>query len=155
MDDELFTFKIIISTEKYYNEDTTWGSYIGYTEDDIPYCTKESINHFDKDQVPKNFCNIVGKMQQLSIGCEYQIKAKHEFNKQYGHQYQPVTVYALVPQTKEMQLLFLKTIIPEWMAENLINVYPNLVNDVANGELKEIEYDKIKGVREITWRRVR
>ena len=155
MDDELFTFKIIISTEKYYNEDTTWGSYIGYTEDDIPYCTKESINHFDKDQVPKNFCNIVGKMQQLSIGCEYQIKAKHEFNKQYGHQYQPVTVYALVPQTKEMQLLFLKTIIPEWMTENLINVYPNLVNDVANGELKEIEYDKIKGVREITWRRVR
>ena len=62
-------------------------------------------------------------MQQLSIGGEYQIKAKYEYNKQYGHQYKPLSIYALVPQTKEMQLLFLKTIIPEWMAENLINEY--------------------------------
>lgn len=153
---ELYTFKVIISTEKYYNEDTTWGSYIGYTDDDIPFCVRESNNSLMEDNFkPKNFCNIVGKMQQLSIGCEYQIKAKHEFNKTYGHQYQPITIYAIMPQTRDMQLLFLKTIIPEWMAENLIEAYPNLVNDVANGELKEIEYDKIKGVREITWRRVR
>lgn len=94
-------------------------------------------------------------MQQLSIGGEYQIKAKYEYNKQYGHQYKPLSIYALVPQTKEMQLLFLKTIIPEWMAENLINEYPNLVNDVANGTLKEIDYSKIKGVREITWNKVK
>ena len=66
-----------------------------------------------------------------------------------------MSIYALVPQTKEMQLLFLKTIIPEWMAENLINEYPNLVNDVANGTLKEIDYSKIKGVREITWNKVK
>ena len=83
--DELYTFKVIISTEKYYNEDTTWGSYIGYTDDDIPFCVRESNNSLMEDNFkPKNFCNIVGKMQQLSIGCEYQIKAKHEFNKTYG-----------------------------------------------------------------------
>ena len=41
------------------------------------------------------------------------------------------------------------------MAENLINEYPNLVNDVANGTLKEIDYSKIKGVREITWNKVK
>lgn len=156
MDDELYTFKVIISAEKYYNEDTTWGSYIGYTYDTIPYCTKESKNIFIEDNSTlRNFCNIVGKMQQLSIGCEYQIKAKLEFNKTYGYQYQPITIYALVPQTKEMQLLFLKTIMSERIAENLIEVYPNLVNDVVNGELKEIEYGKIKGVREITWNKVR
>ena len=90
---ELYTFKVIISTEKYYNEDTTWGSYIGYTDDDIPFCVRESNNSLMEDNFkPKNFCNIVGKMQQLSIGCEYQIKAKHEFNKTYGHQYQPITI---------------------------------------------------------------
>ena len=31
----------------------------------------------------------------------------------------------------------------------------NLVNDVANGTLKEIDYSKIKGVREITWNKVK
>ena len=150
-DDNIYEFKIVVTYEKYYNDDTTWGTYIAYTEDDIPFFTNGEANKFDNSEEKKKFCNIVGKMQQLSIGGEYQIKAKYEYNKQYGHQYKPLSIYALVPQTKEMQLLFLKTIIPEWMAENLINEYPNLVNDVANGTLKEIDYSKIKGVREITW----
>lgn len=154
-DDNIYEFKIVVTYEKYYSDDTTWGSYIAYTEDDIPFYTNGEANKFDNSGEKKKFCNIVGKMQQLSIGGEYQIKAKYEYNKQYGHQYKPLSIYALVPQTKEMQLLFLKTIIPEWMAENLINEYPNLVNDVANGTLKEIDYAKIKGVREITWNKVK
>lgn len=154
-DDNIYEFKIVVTYEKYYSDDTTWGSYIAYTEDDIPFYTNGEANKFDNSGEKKKFCNIVGKMQQLSIGGEYQIKAKYEYNKQYGHQYKPLSIYALVPQTKEMQLLFLKTIIPEWMAENLINEYHNLVNDVANGTLKEIDYSKIKGVREITWNKVK
>ena len=154
-DDNIYEFKIVVTYEKYYIDDTTWGTYIAYTEDDIPFFTNGEANKFDNSEEKKKFCNIVGKMQQLSIGGEYQIKAKYEYNKQYGHQYKPLSIYALVPQTKEMQLLFLKTIIPEWMAENLINEYPNLVNDVANGTLKEIDYSKIKGVREITWNKVK
>ena len=154
-DDNIYEFKIVVTYEIYYNDDTTWGTYIAYTEDDIPFFTNGEANKFDNSEEKKKFCNIVGKMQQLSIGGEYQIKAKYEYNKQYGHQYKPLSIYALVPQTKEMQLLFLKTIIPEWMAENLINEYPNLVNDVANGTLKEIDYSKIKGVREITWNKVK
>ena len=154
-DDNIYEFKIVVTYEKYYNDDTTWGTYIAYTEDDIPFFTNGEANKFDNSEEKKKFCNIVGKMQQLSIGGEYQIKAKYEYNKQYGQQYKPLSIYALVPQTKEMQLLFLKTIIPEWMAENLINEYPNLVNDVANGTLKEIDYSKIKGVREITWNKVK
>ena len=154
-DDNIYEFKIVVTYEKYYNDDTTWGTYIAYTEDDIPFFTNGEANKFDNSEEKKKFCNIVGKMQQLSIGGEYQIKAKYEYNKQYGHQYKPLSIYALVPQTKEMQLLFLKTIIPEWMAENLINEYPNLVNDVANGTLKEIDSSKIKGVREITWNKVK
>mgnify|MGYP004503542067 FL=1 len=154
-DDNIYEFKIVVTYEKYYSDDTTWGTYIAYTEDDIPFYTNGEANKFDNSGEKKKFCNIVGKMQQLAIGGEYQIKAKYEYNKQYGHQYKPLSIYALVPQTKEMQLLFLKTIIPEWMAENLINEYPNLVNDVANGTLKEIDYSKIKGVREITWNKVK
>lgn len=155
MEDEVYEFKVLITYEKYYNEDTTWGTYIASTEANIPYFTKEEKNLFDdKSETNKKFCNIVGKMQQLSIGCEYKIKAKYEYNKQYGHQYQPIAIYALIPQTKEMQLLFLKTIISDWVAENLISAYPNVVNDVANGTLKEIDYSLVKGVREIMWNKI-
>lgn len=94
-------------------------------------------------------------MQELVIGGEYQIKATHKYDKKYGHQYVPISVFALIPQTKETQLLFLKSIIPESIAENLINAYPNIVNDVANGTIKEIDYSLVKGVREITWNRIK
>lgn len=156
MEDEVYEFKVLVTCEKYYNEDSTWGTYIASTEADIPYFTKEEKNLFDnKTEFNKKFCNIVGKMQQLSVGCEYKIKAKYEYNKQYGHQYQPIAIYALIPQTKEMQLLFLKTIISEWIAENLISVYPNVVNDVVNGTLKEIDYNLVKGVRETMWNKIK
>ena len=41
------------------------------------------------------------------------------------------------------------------MADNLINAYPNVVNDVANGTLKTIDYSLVKGVREITWDKIK
>lgn len=156
MEDEVYEFKILITYCRYYNEDSTWGTYIASTEDDIPFFSKQENNQYD-EQIGSNikFCNIVGKMQQLSIGCEYKIKAKYEYNKQYGHQYHPIAIYALIPQTKETQLLFLKTLIPEWIAENLVSAYPNVVNDVANGTLKDIDYSLVKGVREIMWNKIK
>lgn len=51
--------------------------------------------------------------------------------------------------------MFLQSIISPWLAENLINAYPNVVNDVANGTLKEIDYDLVKGVREFTWNKIK
>lgn len=156
MDDEIYEFKILVTYEKFYSEDSTWGTYIASTEDNIPFFSKQKINQYD-EQISDStkYCNIVGKMQQLSVGCEYKIKAKYEYNKQYGHQYHPIAIYALIPQTKETQLLFLKTLIPEWIAENLITAYPNVVNDVANGTLKEIDYSLVKGVREIMWNKIK
>ena len=34
-------------------------------------------------------------MQELVIGGEYQIKATHKYDKKYGHQYVPISVFAL------------------------------------------------------------
>ena len=48
--------------------------------------------------------------------------------KKYGEQYVVQSIYALVPQTQESQILFLKSIISERVAENLIKAYPNIVN---------------------------
>ena len=83
------------------------------------------------------------------------VKAKYKKDKKYGDQYTPIAIYAIIPQSRETQLLFLKSMIPEWMADNLINAYPNVVNDVANGTLKTIDYSLVKGVREITWNKIK
>lgn len=154
--DEQVEFKAIITDCRYYNDDTTWGVYQFTTDEDIPYYITSNDNKSNYGDCNYNkFSTLAGKMQELVIGGEYQIKATHKYDKKYGHQYVPISVFALIPQTKETQLLFLKSIIPESIAENLINAYPNIVNDVANGTIKEIDYSLVKGVREITWNRIK
>ena len=159
-EDEILKFKATITYCRYYSEDTTWGVYGFSTEDDIPYFTKETkvdLPFEDKKEVNPNrkLSSLAGKMQELVVGGEYMIKAKYKCDKTYGHQYVPISVYALIPQTKESQLMFLQSIISPWIAENLIEAYPNIVNDVANGTLKEIDYDLVKGVREFTWNKIK
>lgn len=148
MEDDILQFNATITYQKYYNSDSTWGVFGFSTEDNIPYYATEPLSN-------KKFSSLTGKMQELIIGAEYLVKAKYKQDKVYGHQYEPISIYAIIPQTKEKQLLFLKSLINESVAENLIDVYPNIVNDVANGTLTDIDYSKVKGVREITWSRIK
>ena len=159
-EEEIYKFKATITYCRYYNDSSTWGVYGFSTDDDIPHFTKETkidLPFEDKKEVnpDRKLSTLAGKMQELVIGGEYMVKATYKHDKNYGDQYNPISVYALIPQTRESQLMFLQSIISPWIAENLINAYPNVVNDVANGTLKEIDYDLVKGVRELTWSRIK
>lgn len=161
-EDEIYKFTAIITYEQYYSDDTTWGVFGFSTKDDIPFFTKPTKtfdpfgdNNSVNDTDDKKMSKLAGKMQHLVVGGEYVVKAKYKKDKKYGDQYTPIAIYAIIPQSRETQLLFLKSMIPEWMADNLINAYPNVVNDVANGTLKTIDYSLVKGVREITWNKIK
>lgn len=161
-EDEIYKFTAIITYEQYYSDDSTWGVFGFSTKDDIPFFTKSTKtfdpfgdNNSANDTDDKKMSKLTGKMQHLVVGGEYVVKAKYKKDKKYGDQYTPIAIYAIIPQSRETQLLFLKSMIPEWMADNLINAYPNVVNDVANGTLKTIDYSLVKGVREITWNKIK
>jgi exodeoxyribonuclease V alpha subunit len=160
-EDEIYKFTAIITYEQYYSDDSTWGVFGFSTTDDIPFFTKPT-KAFDpfgdnktSDEENKKMSKLAGKMQHLVVGGEYVVKAKYKKDKKYGDQYVPIAIYAIIPQSRETQLLFLKSMIPEWMADNLINAYPNVVNDVADGTLKTIDYSLVKGIREITWNKIK
>ena len=161
-EDEIYKFTAIITYEQYYSDDSTWGVFGFSTKDDIPFFTKPTKtfdpfgdNNSANNTDDKKMSKLAGKMQHLVVGGEYVVKAKYKKDKKYGDQYTPIAIYAIIPQSRETQLLFLKSMIPEWMADNLINAYPNVVNDVANGTLKTIDYSLVKGVREITWNKIK
>lgn len=160
-EDEIYKFTAIITYEQYYSDDSTWGVFGFSTTDDIPFFTKPTkafdpfCDNKTSDEENKKMSKLAGKMQHLVVGGEYVVKAKYKKDKKYGDQYTPIAIYAIIPQSRETQLLFLKSMIPEWMADNLINAYPNVVNDVANGTLKTIDYSLVKGVREITWNKIK
>ena len=161
-EDEIYKFTAIITYEQYYSDDSTWGVFGFSTKDDIPFFTKPTKtfdpfgdNNSANDTDDKKMSKLAGKMQHLVVGGEYVVKARYKKDKKYGDQYTPIAIYAIIPQSRETQLLFLKSMIPEWMADNLINSYPNVVNDVATGTLNTIDYSLVKGVREITWNKIK
>lgn len=96
-----------------------------------------------------------GKMQELHIGGEYTIKCTHKFDKTYGHQYNPIAIYPLIPKSEESQLKFLESLIPGTLAKNLTSEYPNIVEDVVKGKITKIDTSKVKGLGELTWAKVR
>lgn len=154
--DEVIKFDATITYQKYYNPDSSWGAYLFSTEDDIPHYTKETSTPFDnKSDVEKKFSSLSGKMQELVVGGKYTIKATYKHDKTYGDQYVPIAIYALAPQTEEDQIMFLKSLISESLAVNLTKAYPNIVNDVTSGEIKDIDYNKVKGVGKATWERIK
>ena len=158
--EEIYKFKATITFQRYYNEDSAWGVFGFSTEDNIPNYikqTKEYIPFEDNKSVNDNlkYSSLTGKMQELTVGGEYMIKARYKCDKKYGDQYEPISIYALVPQSKENQLLFLQSIISPTIARNIIDVYPNIIDDVVSSRLTEIDYDKVKGVREFTWKAIK
>ena len=152
---EILEFKITPVLEKYYNEDTSWGVFNFTTKDDIPQFLEYKDPFSDYANVQK-MSTLAGKMQQLYVGSEYLVKATCEYNKKFDqYQYNPISIVALVPQSTEQQKLFLKSITSESIADNILNEYPNVVEEVMNGGLVDVEYNKIRGVGKKTWDRVR
>lgn len=143
---EIYKFKAIPTSERYYSEESNWGVYVFTTYEDIPK-TEKDVNDV-------NVGILSGKVQKLTLGLEYEVKASLEFNKKYNSfNYVPQTVSAVQPKTQEQQIAFLKTQVTEMQAENILSVYPNVVEDTMND--KDIDYTKIKGVGEITWNRIK
>jgi exodeoxyribonuclease V alpha subunit len=145
--ENIIKFTAIPIYEKYYSEDTNWGCYNFTTEDILPrYQISEDISG---NKI--NIGVLAGKMQQLHIGTEYEISATLEFNKKYkNYQYKPIVVSAIRPKNVEDQKKFIKSILTTNQANTLIELYPNIVNDVINGKC-DIDLNKTKGIKEYTW----
>lgn len=152
---QIYKFKMIPIDERFYNEDSSWGVFNFETKDNIPEL-RTYKDPFDNNAAPKMMSTIAGKMQKLYLGSEYNVSATLEYNKKYdAWQYAPISITANTPKDHASQLLFLKSMINESVAENLLNAYPNVVEDVVNGKCDVIDYDKVKGVREYTWNKIK
>lgn len=151
--EKIYSFKIIPNNELFYSDDSNYGVYKFSTIDDIPYLEDNSYVLFDK-KLDNKAGTIVGNMQQLIIGEEYEVEATVEFNKKYNSwQYKPIRIVTKKPTNKDEQLRFLKSIITEKQSETLVEAYPNIVDDIINN--KEIDLNKTKGIKEYTFSKIK
>lgn len=145
---KIYKFIGISEYEKYYNEDSCYGAFNISTNENLP----KSKEYFDgaifDDEDENNkiyFINLAGKCQRLFVGCKYEIEATLEFNKRYNcWQYVPKTIKTIKPTTQEDNSKFLKSIITQKQSEELLKVYPNIIDMVINNE--DIDLTNVKGI---------
>lgn len=151
----MYEFKSKIVREVFYNQDSAWGVFEFETNEDIPYF-KKTPNFLDGSESCKKTSTLVGKTQKLDIGFEYIIKATPVFNDKYNvYQYSPLSVSSCVPKTVDEQKRYLEQVISPRLANNLLDAYPEVIDDIINNKEINIDFSKVKGLGQATWERVK
>ena len=151
-------FKGTAVYQKYYNDESCWGIFNVRTTDKVEHGKKIDTDDFDasgSNDIPAQIIVVVGKMQKLTLGGEYEFTGECEFNNKYkSWQYKVSSVRSIAPQDRATSKLFLQSILTEMQADTLLDVYPDIVNEVMNGTDK-VDVSLLKGIGEKTWAKIK
>lgn len=154
---EQIKFKCVPVTERFYSEDSSYGVFVFHTKDNIPKYDDVPENTFDSDLYAKNtkMSVLAGNMQQLYLGVEYEVTATLEYNAKYkSYQYKPKIVTATKPKSEQQQKCFLKSIVSEKQAETILEHYPNIVQDIVEGN-DNVDVSILKGIGDKTYAKIK
>lgn len=93
---------------------------------------------------------IVGDVQDLALGIEYEVVATEELDKR-GYNYKVVNIRRPKPNSVESSRKFLYEIITPNQADTLLSVYPDIVNKIMKNKLDDVDLSKTSGIKEYTF----
>ena len=97
-----------------------------------------------------NNVTILGELHELTVGVTYEISAVEQLGK-YGMSYKVLNIKRDVPTTEEDMYLFLSEILTPNQAKVLYENYPDIVQRVKENRLDDIDFNKLKGIKECTF----
>ena len=97
-----------------------------------------------------NNVTILGELHELTVGVTYEISAIEQLGK-YGMSYKVLNIKRDVPTTEEDMYLFLSEILTPNQAKVLYENYPDIVQRVKENRLDDIDFNKLKGIKEYTF----
>ena len=99
-------------------------------------------------------CSIVGDLPELADDIEYEIIAIEKEGK-YGLSYNVINIKRDIPTTYEEVYSFLSSILTVNQAATICNSYPNILDIIKENRLDEIDLNKLKGIKEYTFERIK
>lgn len=93
---------------------------------------------------------ICGEIHELGIGIEYEVRAVEQSTK-YGYSYKVLNIRRDKPRSAADMYVFLQEILSLNQAETLYNAYPDIVDRVMQNRLEDIDFSKLKGIKEHTF----
>lgn len=111
------------------------------------------VNKRDYPDIKHNKYNnvsILGELASLTLGVEYEITAEEQVNK-YGTSYKVINIRRDMPTTVEGTYVFLSEILTPNQAKVLVENYPTIIQKVKDNDLADIDFSKLKGIKEKTF----
>lgn len=153
---ESFEVKCYLNRIIYYKEETMWGVAIMATTEDLPFSAPTVYDFFEEKDV--NLFKIAGKMQALTDGVSYIVRATSKDDDRYG-------LNGITCDVEEIRTVkeydehssrkFLSSIITQSQVDSLMETYPNVVNDVINNPEYLPDLKKVKGIKEYTFNAIK
>ena len=126
-----------------------------HTKDDIPEYDLVPSSPFQSNTNDLKMSTLVGNMQQLYLGSEYEVIASLDYNAKYkSYQYKPRIITSVVPKSDEQQRMFLSSILTEKQTNTLLEKYPNIVEEMINGT-DNVDVKELKGIGEYTYKSIK
>lgn len=97
---------------------------------------------------------LTGKMPTPEVGQVWDVTAHHVFNQKYKDQYVVDKISFSAPKTVEDTKAYLESILTVRQAETLLSVYPNIVQDIIDGNDK-VDLNLLAGFGQITYDRAK
>jgi len=146
---KVYEFVATITYPIYYSQQTNFGVYEFTCDEKLPYTS----TYMYKDKNKYLGC-LNGNMQELMPEYEYKIKAKLKYNNKYKkYDYYVENIYSEQPKTIDQQRKFLEVLCTKKQVDSLLEVYPNIVEDVMNG--RQINTSKLHGIGDITFEKIK
>lgn len=148
-------FRCVPVQERYYSQDSSYGVFVFHTKDDIPEYDLVPTSPFQSNTNDLKMSMLVGNMQQLYLGSEYEVTATLDYNAKYkSYQYKPKIITSVAPKSDEQQRMFLSSILTEKQTDTLLSQYPNIVEEMINGT-DNVDLNLLKGIGKYTYESIK
>lgn len=98
---------------------------------------------------------ILGELHDLTLGVEYEVTAIEQLSSKYGASYKVTHINRDIPRSEEDMYDFLSEILTDNQAKTLWSVYPDIVQRVKENRLDDIDLNKLKGIKEYTFEKIK
>lgn len=136
--DNIFMFKATIKKCRYNSED--FKIYVA----DIDEAKYKNIKLNSAGQLI-----LTGNMPNLIPDIEYEFTANKEYNTKFGVQYKVISLRRDLNNDENSSRKFLNEILTEKQTNTLLEVYPNIIKMIMDGE--DVDLSKTKGIKEKTF----
>ena len=148
------TLKLVPTYCRFYNQNNGWGVFDFQSDYQTNHEKIKALRHDVFDN--KSYGTLVGSMPQLNITQEYTMKVKEIYNKKFDcWQFEPITIHQDIPNSMVEKNRFLNFFLTERQAETLLEAYPNIIEMIVEDNVKDIDLNKTKGIKEATFKKIR